>query len=90
MHPAGAHSSEQGLNGPKRLDNRVSSLRLLAKRRHKKIHGRIRRWTPRSTDLYELTNDDIQDIAMSLNLTPRKCLGFKAPAEAFLDPLEIV
>ena len=51
------------------------------------MNGRIRRWLPRSADLDDLTDEDIQDIAMSLNLTPRKCLGFKTPAEAFLDTL---
>jgi IS30 family transposase len=51
------------------------------------MNGRIRRWLPRSTDLDELNDEDIQDIAMSLNLTPRKCLGFKTPAEALLDTL---
>jgi len=50
-------------------------------------NGRIRRWFPRSTDLDDLTDEDIQDVAMSLNLTPRKCLGFKTPAEAFLSAL---
>ncbi|MCR9074337.1 MAG: hypothetical protein NXI18_22035 [Alphaproteobacteria bacterium] len=51
------------------------------------MNGRIRRWLPRSVDLDELTDEDIQDIAMSLNPTPRKCLGFKTPAEALLDAL---
>jgi len=41
-------------------------------------NGRIRRWFPRNTDLDELTDEDIQDVAMSLNLTPRKCLEFKS------------
>jgi len=50
-------------------------------------NGRIRRWFPRETDLDELTEEDIQDVAMTLNLTPRKCLGFKTPAEAFLSAL---
>jgi len=50
-------------------------------------NGRIRRWLPRQTDLDELTDEDIQDIAMTLNLTPRKCLGFRSPAEAFLNEL---
>lgn len=50
-------------------------------------NGRIRRWLPRSTDLDELTDEDIQDVAMSLNLTPRKCLGFRTPAEAFIGAL---
>ncbi len=51
------------------------------------MNGRIRRWLPRSAELDDLTDEDIQDIAMTLNLTPRKCLGFKTPAEAFLDAL---
>ena len=50
-------------------------------------NGRIRRWLPRQTDLDELNDEDIQDIAMTLNLTPRKCLGFRSPAEAFLNEL---
>jgi IS30 family transposase len=34
-----------------------------------------------------MTDEEIQDIAMSINLTPRKCLGFKSPVEAFLNEL---
>jgi IS30 family transposase len=51
------------------------------------INGRIRRWLPRNTDLHALDDDDIQEIAMTLNLTPRKCLGFRSPVEAFLSEL---
>ncbi len=50
-------------------------------------NGRIRRWLPRQTDLDELSDEDIQDIAMTMNLTPRECLGFSSPAEAFLNEL---
>lgn len=50
-------------------------------------NGRIRRWLPRNTDLEEMTDEDIQEIAMTLNLTPRKCLGFRSPIEAFLGEL---
>lgn len=50
-------------------------------------NGRIRRWLPRKTELDDLSDEDIQDIAMTLNLTPRKCLGFRSPAEAFLNEL---
>jgi IS30 family transposase len=50
-------------------------------------NGRIRRWLPRAADLDALGDQDIQDIAMSLNLTPRKCLGFKTPIEAFMAEL---
>lgn len=34
-----------------------------------------------------MTDEDIQDVAMTLNLTPRKCLGFKTLAVAFFDTL---
>jgi transposase, IS30 family len=42
---------------------------------------------PRSTDLDELSDQDIQEIAMTLNSTPRKCLAFKTPIEAMLAEL---
>ena len=48
-------------------------------------NGRIRRWLPRGTDLDTISEDDIQDIAMTINLTPRKCLAYRSPVEAFLS-----
>lgn len=50
-------------------------------------NGRIRRWLPPNTNLDALDDDDIQEIAMTLNLTPRKCLDFLTPVEAFLAEL---
>lgn len=50
-------------------------------------NGRIRRWLPRKAELDAMTSADIQDIAMTLNLTPRKCLGYRTPVEAFLAEL---
>jgi IS30 family transposase len=50
-------------------------------------NGRIRRWLPRSANLDELSEADIQEIAMTINLTPRKCLGYRSPVEAFLSEL---
>jgi transposase, IS30 family len=32
---------------------------------------------------------DIDDIMWAINPTPRKCLGFKTPVEAFLENLTI-
>jgi transposase, IS30 family len=49
--------------------------------------ARIRRWLPRKTDLDALTEDDIQEIAMTITLTPRKCLGYRSPVAAFLGEL---
>ncbi len=50
-------------------------------------NGRIRRWLPRGIDLDDISDEDIQEIAMTINTTPRKCLGFKSPVEAFLKEL---
>ena len=46
-------------------------------------NGRIRRFLPRKADLRHYTPDQINDIARRCNATPRKCLGFKTPAELF-------
>jgi IS30 family transposase len=45
--------------------------------------GRLRRSLPRKTDLKSITEADIQRYVQRLNNTPRKCLDFKTPAEAF-------
>jgi IS30 family transposase len=50
-------------------------------------NGRIRRWLPRGTDLDAISERDIQEIAMTINLTPRKCLAYRSPVEAFLSEL---
>lgn len=50
-------------------------------------NGRLRRWLPRGTDLDAMDDEDIQEIAMTLNLTPRKWLGFRSPVEVFLGEL---
>ncbi len=50
-------------------------------------NGRIRRWLPRGSDLDTISEPDIQEIAMTINLTPRKCLAYKSPVEAFLSEL---
>ncbi len=45
--------------------------------------GRLRRWLPRKADLNLLTAADLRRHVHRLNNTPRKCLDFKTPAEAF-------
>lgn len=45
--------------------------------------GRLRRYLPRKTKLTELTSQKLARIAKLYNDTPRKCLDFKTPAEAF-------
>ncbi len=45
--------------------------------------GRMRRTLPRKTDLATLANDRFLDLLALYNATPRKCLDWKTPAEAF-------
>ncbi len=50
-------------------------------------NGILRRDLPRKTDLQDYSDQDINDIVWAINTTPRKCLGFLTPAEAFLHQL---
>jgi transposase, IS30 family len=45
--------------------------------------GRLRRALPRKTDIANLPVKQLHAIIANYNNTPRKCLGFKTPAETF-------
>lgn len=49
--------------------------------------GRLRRFLPRKTDIENLTDSDIENIVMTYNHTPRKCLNYQTPAEIFKKQL---
>ena len=53
------------------------------------MNGRLRRDLPRKINLDDMSDEDLQDIALMHNLTPRKCLGFKTPVQAILSQLGI-
>ena len=50
-------------------------------------NGRLRRWLPRHLDIDRTSDQDIQEIVLTTNLTPRKCLGFNTPFQALLAEL---
>ena len=50
-------------------------------------NGRLRHWLPRQIDIDKVSDEEIQDIVMTANLTPRKCMGFKTPLRAILKEL---
>ena len=50
-------------------------------------NGRLRRQLPRHLDLDTLSRADLQEIVLSHNLTPRKCLGYMTPIQAFFKGL---
>jgi len=51
------------------------------------MNGRLRRYIPLGTNPDSFSNNDLQALAAQLNHTPRKCLGFRTPAEIFLKQL---
>lgn len=48
-------------------------------------NGRTRRWIGKKRDLSTLTQQDCNRIAHTMNLTPRKCLWWRTPYEAFFE-----
>jgi len=44
---------------------------------------RIRRFMPGDTDIANVTQQQLTELAHHLNSQPRKCLGYRTPAEAF-------
>ncbi|MET4445959.1 hypothetical protein ABIB75_004247, partial [Bradyrhizobium sp. GM2.2] len=49
--------------------------------------GRLRRFIPRKTDLEKLPTRRFPQSIAAYNNTPRKCLDFRTPAEAFSSQL---
>lgn len=50
--------------------------------------SRMRRRLPRKSDLAQISQRDLDDIVATYNNTPRKCLGFRTPAEVFINSLK--
>jgi IS30 family transposase len=50
-------------------------------------NGRLRRHLPRDLDIDALGDAELQEIVLTHNLTPRKCLGFLTPLQALLTEL---
>jgi len=52
--------------------------------------GRMRRPLPRKTDLATLSPDQLDRAVRAYNHTPRKCLGFRTPAQVFSEQLQLL
>lgn len=51
------------------------------------MNRRLRRYLPRDTAVLQLTPRSMRMMCQRLNATPRKCLGYRTPTEAFRDEL---
>jgi len=48
---------------------------------------RVLRWLPRKRDIRSITDENMKAICDRLNNTPRRCLGWKTPAEVFREKM---
>ena len=47
------------------------------------FNGRLRRFLPRDFNIHQLSEQQLEEIVKMMNKTPRKCLGFQTPTEAY-------
>lgn len=52
--------------------------------------GRMRRRLPRKIDLATMSSTDLDLLVAAYNHTPRKCLGFRTPAQVFCKHLKVL
>jgi IS30 family transposase len=52
------------------------------------FNGRLRRFFPKGAELANITQIDLDHVIDTMNNTPRKCLGFLSPNEAFQRQLD--
>lgn len=48
---------------------------------------RARRWLPREADIRQMNDADIRAVTNRMNATPRKCLGWRTPAEVLAEKM---
>jgi IS30 family transposase len=51
-------------------------------------NGQIRRFLSRNADITALSDEMLNEICEPLNDTPRKCLGYRTPAEVLMSSLD--
>jgi len=59
----------------------------VAAAKQRERHGLLRQFFPKGTDLSRSSAEDLEAVGLALNNRPRKCLGWKTPAEVFNDRL---
>ena len=54
------------------------------------INGLIRQYLPKGMDLSEVSQEELDKIAYSLNIRPRKRFNFKCPIQMMTEKLELI
>jgi transposase, IS30 family len=52
------------------------------------LNGLVRQYLPKGTDMTLYDQDDLDEIAKSLNQRPRKILGFLTPEQVYMQEIE--
>ena len=50
-------------------------------------NGLLREYFPKGYDFSKLSNKDLQAVVEQLNHRPRKCLGYRTPAEVYFSTM---
>ena len=48
---------------------------------NEQVNGMVRRYFPKGTDFSKITDEQVAWVESRINNRPRKCLGYKTPAE---------
>ncbi|MBC8413825.1 IS30 family transposase [bacterium] len=48
---------------------------------NEQVNGMVRRYFPKGTDFSKITDEQVAWVESKINNRPRKCLGYKTPAE---------
>jgi IS30 family transposase len=53
-------------------------------------NGRLRRFLPANTNIADVPDQVLTDLCVRMNNTPRKCLKYRTPKEAFREDLQLL
>jgi IS30 family transposase len=55
------------------------------RRLNENMNGRLRRYLPRETNITNITQEELDQLAIKMNRCPQKCLNYKTPQELLIQ-----
>jgi IS30 family transposase len=74
IHGYGSHHKKWGLAAVSINLSRINN-----------TNGLIRQYFPKKTDFVTISDEQVETVERVLNARPRKCLGYRCPAEVFAE-----